>query len=135
MRGTTSKEIVQMARNAGAAKVFFASAAPAVRFPNVYGIDMASKNEFVAHNRTTKEVCDAIGADRLIYQNLDDLIWSVQHGNPDIKSFDCSCFDGNYVTKDIDSAYLDNIEALRNDDAKQQNTTNESSEMICNDVE
>jgi len=135
VRGTTSKEIVQMARNAGAAKVFFASAAPAVRFPNVYGIDMASKNEFVAHNRTTKEVCDAIGADRLIYQDLDDLIWSVQHGNPDIKSFDCSCFDGNYVTKDIDSAYLDNIEALRNDDAKQQNTTNESSEMICNDVE
>jgi len=135
VRGTTSKEIVQMARNAGAAKVFFASAAPAVRHPNVYGIDMSSKNEFIAHNRSTEEVCTAIGADRLIYQDLDDLIWSVQHGNPDIKTFDCSCFDGKYVTKDIDSAYLDNIEALRCDEAKQQHETNESSEMICNDVE
>ena len=135
VRGTTSKEIVQMARNAGAAKVFFASAAPAVRFPNVYGIDMSSKNEFIAHNRSTEEVCQAIGADRLIYQNLDDLIWSVQQGNPDIKTFDCSCFDGCYVTKDIDNAYLDSIEALRCDESKQQLETNESSEMICNDVE
>ena len=135
VRGTTSKEIVQMARNAGAAKVFFASAAPAVRFPNVYGIDMASKKEFIAHNRSTEEVCKAIGADRLIYQNLDDLIWSVQQGNPDIKTFDCSCFDGKYVTKDINNAYLDNIEALRCDEAKQKLETNESSEMICTDVE
>ncbi|MCS5591074.1 MAG: amidophosphoribosyltransferase [Gammaproteobacteria bacterium] len=135
VRGTTSKEIVQMARNAGAAKVFFASAAPAVRYPNVYGIDMSSKNEFVAHNKSTEGVCKAIGADRLIYQNLDDLIWSVQQGNPDIKTFDCSCFDGKYVTKDIDNTYLDSIEALRCDDAKQQIETNESSEMICNDVE
>jgi len=135
VRGTTSKEIVQMARNAGAAKVFFASAAPAVRFPNVYGIDMSSKKEFIAHNRSTKEVCKAIGADRLIYQNLDDLIWSVQHGNPEIKIFDCSCFDGKYVTKDIDNAYLDSIEALRCDEAKQKHETNESSEMICSDVE
>ena len=135
VRGTTSKEIVQMARNAGAAKVFFASAAPAVRFPNVYGIDMSSKKEFIAHNRSTEEVCKAIGADRLIYQNLDDLIWSVQQGNPDIKTFDCSCFDGYYVTKDIDDAYLDNIEALRCDESKQKLETNESSEMICSDVE
>lgn len=134
VRGTTSKEIVQMARNAGAAKVFFASAAPAVRFPNVYGIDMASKKEFIAHNRSTEEVCKAIGADRLIYQNLDDLIWSVQQGNPDIKTFDCSCFDGKYVTKDIDNAYLDSIEALRCDESKQKHETNESSEMICNDL-
>ncbi|MDA9766803.1 amidophosphoribosyltransferase, partial [Candidatus Thioglobus sp.] len=86
VRGTTSQEIVQMARAAGAKKVFFASAAPPVRYPNVYGIDMASKNEFVAHNKTTEEVCKTIGADKLIYQNLDDLIWSVQQGNPDIKS-------------------------------------------------
>jgi amidophosphoribosyltransferase len=135
VRGTTSKEIVQMARSAGAAKVFFASASPAVRFPNVYGIDMSSKNEFIAHNRSTEEVCMAIGADRLIYQNLNDLIWSVQQGNPDIKTFDCSCFDGNYVTKDIDNAYLDSIEALRCDESKQKLETNESSEMICNDVE
>jgi amidophosphoribosyltransferase len=96
---------------------------------------MSSKNEFIAHNRSTEEVCQAIGADRLIYQNLDDLIWSVQQGNPDIKTFDCSCFDGCYVTKDIDNAYLDSIEALRCDESKQQLETNESSEMICNDVE
>ena len=86
VRGTTSQEIVQMARAAGAKKVFFASAAPPVRYPNVYGIDMACKNEFVAHNKTTDEVCKTIGADKLIYQNLEDLIWSVQQGNPSISS-------------------------------------------------
>ena len=135
VRGTTSQEIVQMARAAGAKKVFFASAAPPVRYPNVYGIDMASKNEFVAHNKTTEEVCKTIGADKLIYQNLDDLIWSVQQGNPDIKSFDCSCFDGNYLTKDIDEPYLDNLEAQRSDNAKQGNISNESSELIYNDAD
>jgi amidophosphoribosyltransferase len=135
VRGTTSQEIVQMARAAGAKKVFFASAAPTVRYPNVYGIDMASKNEFVAHNKTTEEVCQTIGADKLIYQNLDDLIWSVQQGNPNIKSFDCSCFDGNYLTKDIDEPYLDNLEAQRSDNAKQGNISNESSELIYNDAD
>lgn len=135
VRGTTSKEIVQMARAAGAKKVFFASAAPPVRYPNVYGIDMASKNEFVAHNKTTEEVCKTIGADKLIYQNLDDLIWSVQQGNPDIKSFDCSCFDGNYLTKDIDEPYLNNLEAQRSDNAKLGNISNESSELIYNDAD
>ena len=135
VRGTTSQEIVQMARAAGAKKVFFASAAPPVRYPNVYGIDMASKNEFVAHNKTTEEVCQTIGADKLIYQNLDDLIWSVQQGNPNIKSFDCSCFDGNYLTKDIDESYLDNLEAQRSDNAKQGNISNESSELIYNDAD
>jgi len=135
VRGTTSQEIVQMARAAGAKKVFFASAAPPVRYPNVYGIDMASKNEFVAHNKTTEEVCKTIGADKLIYQNLDDLIWSVQQGNPDIKSFDCSCFDGNYLTKDIDEPYLDNLEAQRSDNAKLGNISNESSELIYNDAD
>ena len=135
VRGTTSQEIVQMARAAGAKKVFFASAAPPVRYPNVYGIDMASKNEFVAHNKTTQKVCKTIGADKLIYQNLDDLIWSVQQGNPDIKSFDCSCFDGNYLTKDIDEPYLNNLEAQRSDNAKQGNISNESSELIYNDAD
>ena len=135
VRGTTSQEIVQMARAAGAKKVFFASAAPPVRYPNVYGIDMASKNEFVAHNKTTQEVCKTIGADKLIYQNLDDLIWSVQQGNPDIQSFDCSCFDGNYLTKDIDEPYLDNLEAQRSDNTKQGNISNESSELIYNDAD
>ncbi|MDA9060295.1 amidophosphoribosyltransferase [Candidatus Thioglobus sp.] len=135
VRGTTSQEIVQMARAAGAKKVFFASAAPPVRYPNVYGIDMASKNEFVAHNKTTEEVCKTIGADKLIYQNLDDLIWSVQQGNPDIKSFDCSCFDGNYLTKDIDEPYLNNLEAQRSDNAKLGYISNESSELIYNDAD
>ena len=135
VRGTTSQEIVQMARAAGAKKVFFASAAPPVRYPNVYGIDMASKNEFVAHNKTTEEVCKTIGADKLIYQNLDDLIWSVQQGNPDIKSFDCSCFDGIYLTKDIDEPYLNNLEAQRSDNAKLGNISNESSELIYNDAD
>ena len=134
VRGTTSQEIVQMARAAGAKKVFFASAAPPVRYPNVYGIDMACKNEFVAHNKTTDEVCKTIGADKLIYQNLEDLIWSVQQGNPSISSFDCSCFDGNYLTKDIDKPYLDNLEALRSDKAKQNDQSNESSELIYNDA-
>ena len=95
---------------------------------------MASKNEFVAHNKTTDEVCKTIGADKLIYQNLEDLIWSVQQGNPDILSFDCSCFDGNYLTKDIDKPYLDNLEALRSDKAKQNDQSNESSELIYNDA-
>ena len=135
VRGTTSREIVQMARVAGAKKVFFASAAPPVRYPNVYGIDMASKNEFIAHNKTTNEVCQSIGADKLIYQNLKDLIWSVQQGNPDILSFDCSCFDGKYLTNDIDTPYLDNLEARRSDQAKQDNITNESSELIYNDAD
>ncbi len=135
VRGTTSKQIVQMARDAGANKVFFASAAPAVRHPNVYGIDMASAKEFVAHERDTEQVCQTIGADRLIYQDLDDLIWCVQQGNPDIQTFDCSCFDGQYVTGDVDTAYLDGIEALRADNVKSRNNTNASSELICNDVE
>jgi amidophosphoribosyltransferase len=124
-----------MARDAGAKKVFFASAAPAVRYPNVYGIDMASNKEFIAHNKNTDEVCQAIGADKLIYQNLDDLLWCVQQGNANITEFDCSCFNGKYVTGDIDKNYLQDIEDLRSDDAKQQNDTNASSELICNDVE
>jgi amidophosphoribosyltransferase len=135
VRGTTSKEIVQMARAAGAKKVFFASAAPPVRYPNVYGIDMASKNEFVAHNKTDNEICQSIGADKLIYQDLEDLIWSVQQGNPDVLQFDCSCFDGKYITNDIDNNYLRSIEALRSDDAKEKNVINENSELIYNQVD
>ncbi len=135
VRGTTSKEIVQMARAAGAKKVFFASAAPPVRYPNVYGIDMASKNEFVAHNKTDNEICQSIGADKLVYQDLEDLIWSVQQGNSDILRFDCSCFDGKYITNDIDNDYLKTLEALRSDDAKEKNVTNENSELIYNQVD
>mgnify|MGYP002725462397 CR=1 FL=1 len=135
VRGTTSEQIVQMARDAGANKVFFASAAPAVRYPNVYGIDMASEKEFIAHNKDTDQICSSIGADRLIYQDLDDLIWCVQQGNKSIKKFDCSCFNGQYITNDIDKSYLDHIQSLRSDSAKEKNNTNESSELICNDVE
>ena len=96
---------------------------------------MASKNEFIAHEKNTDEVCEAIGSDKLIYQNLDDLIWSVQQGNPEIETFDCSCFDGNYLTKDIDKPYLDNLEAERSDKAKEDNITNENSELIYNDAD
>jgi len=118
VRGTTSEQIVAMCRDAGANKVFFASAAPAVRYPNVYGIDMASNKEFIAHNRTTEEVCAQIGADKLIYQDLNDLIECVQIGNPEIKNFDCSCFNGEYVTGEISNEYLQNLENMRNDKSK-----------------
>ena len=120
VRGTTSKQIIQMAREAGAKKVYIASAAPPVRHPNVYGIDMPAAHELVAHDRSEKEIGEYIGADWLIYQDLDDLIDAVQKGNRRIKKFDCSCFDGKYVTKTIDDEYLDRISNLRNDTAKEQ---------------
>ncbi|MEF3075305.1 amidophosphoribosyltransferase [Methylobacter sp. Wu1] len=118
VRGTTSEQIIQMARDAGARKVYFASAAPPVRYPNVYGIDMPAAHELIAHNRTEDEVCAAIGADRMIYQDLEDLIDAVRKGNPDIKHFDTSCFSNEYITGDIDEAYLERIEAMRNDSAQ-----------------
>jgi amidophosphoribosyltransferase len=118
VRGTTSEQIIQMARDAGAKKVYFASAAPPVRYPNVYGIDMPAANELIAHNRTEQEVCEAIGADRLIYQDLDDLIEAVRRGNREIEHFDTSCFSHEYITGDIDDAYLEQIQSLRNDDAQ-----------------
>jgi amidophosphoribosyltransferase len=118
VRGTTSAQIIQMARDAGAKKVYFASAAPPVRYPNVYGIDMPAAQELIAHNRTEEDVRQEIGADKLIYQNLDDLIAAVQKGNPEITHFDTSCFSREYITGDIDNDYLERIEALRNDHAK-----------------
>jgi amidophosphoribosyltransferase len=113
VRGTTSREIVQMARDAGALKVYFASAAPPVRFPNVYGIDMPSRGELIATGRSDEQICREIGADRLIYQDLDDLKAAVRKINPAITNLDASCFDGNYITGDITPHYLDVIEALR----------------------
>jgi amidophosphoribosyltransferase len=107
-----------MARDAGARQVFFASAAPPVKFPNVYGIDMPAKSELIASGHTVEEVRQRIGADRLIYQDLDDLIEAAREGNPDIQQFDCAVFDGNYVTGDIDAAYLERLERRRNDSAK-----------------
>jgi amidophosphoribosyltransferase len=116
VRGTTSLQIIEMAREMGAKKVYFASAAPAVRYPNVYGIDMPSVEELVAHGRTDDEVGEVIGADRMIYQDLKDLIRSTQGGGSNITEFDCSVFDGHYVTGDVDEAYLAGLEAARNDD-------------------
>jgi amidophosphoribosyltransferase len=132
VRGTTSQQIVQMARDAGANKVYFASAAPPVRFPNVYGIDMPSRDELLATGRTDEQICQEIGADALIYQDLDALVEGVKLGNPHIKNFDCSCFDGKYVTGDINEAYLNNIETARGDMSKKQKPTNSSTQMDLN---
>lgn len=120
VRGTTCNQIIQMARDAGANKVYFASAAPAVRYPNVYGIDMPAASELIAHGRTVEEVQKLIGADWLIYQDLADLTACATEGNPEITAFDCSVFDGNYVTGDIDEAYLNRLQALRNNAAKEK---------------
>ncbi len=117
VRGTTSREIVQMARSSGAKKVYFASAAPAIRYPNIYGIDMPAASELIAHERTEEQVAKAIGADRLIYQTLSDLVESVREGNDSLAQFDCSVFDGNYVT-DEGSDYFEMIEKQRNDKVK-----------------
>jgi len=121
VRGTTSQQIIQMARDAGANKVYIASAAPPVRFPNVYGIDMPAAEELIAHNRSEAEIAEIIGADWLIYQDLDDLIDAVQKGNRSITEFDCSCFDGKYVTQTIDKDYLDKISDIRRESAKDNN--------------
>ncbi len=118
VRGTTSQQIIQMARDAGATKVYFASAAPPVRYPNVYGIDMPAGSELVAFGRTDQEVCDFIGADKLIYQDLEDLFACAREGNPHITDFEASVFNGEYVTGDVNAAYLDDLEAARNDSAK-----------------
>jgi amidophosphoribosyltransferase len=106
VRGTTSREIVQMARDAGARKVYFASAAPPVRYPNVYGIDMPTPNELVASGRTDAEIAREVGADLLIYQEIDALKRAVRGANPRLADFEASCFDGRYVTGDITADYL-----------------------------
>ena len=118
VRGTTSRQIIEMARTAGAKKVYFASASPPIRYQNVYGIDMAATTELIAHNRTEDEVSELIGADWLIYQDLEDLIESAKHGNPSIQQFECSVFDGKYITADIDRSYLQKLEETRSDDKK-----------------
>ncbi len=118
VRGTTSKQIIQMAREAGANKVYFASAAPPVRFPNVYGIDMPSSSELIGHGRDDKAIAREIGADWLVYQDLDDLIEAVAHN--DVSQFEASVFNGEYVTGDISPAYLERLENSRNDSAKHQ---------------
>ncbi len=119
VRGTTSQQIIQMARDAGARRVYFASAAPPVRYPNVYGIDMPAANELVAHDRSETEVARAIGADRLIYQDLEDLMDAVRRGNPQLERFDASVFNNEYVTGDVSRDYLDQLEQVRCDRAKE----------------
>ena len=118
VRGTTSRQIIRLAREAGANKVYFASAAPPVKYPNVYGIDMPAASELIANGRELEQIQALIGADRLIYQDLNGLIRSVRHDNADIHEFDTSCFSGEYITGEVTSEYLGDLEAKRNDDAK-----------------
>jgi len=113
VRGTTSKEIVQMAREAGARKVFMASAAPPVRFPNVYGIDMPTKEELIAHDRSIEEIRQFIGADALIYQDVDAMKRVVGALNPKLDGFEASCFDGVYITGDVSAEDFASIERQR----------------------
>jgi amidophosphoribosyltransferase len=120
VRGTTSRQIIKLARDAGANKVYFASAAPPVRYPNVYGIDMPAASELIANSRDVDEIAALIGADKLIYQDLHGLIRSVRHDNSAIEEFDASCFSGEYVTGDVTEQYLQNLERHRNDRAKQE---------------
>ena len=119
VRGTTSKQIIKLAREAGARKVYFASAAPPVRYPNVYGIDMPAAAELIANGRSVEEIEKLIGADKMIYQDLDGLIRSVRHDNSTITEFDTSCFSGEYVTGDVTEEYLGELEQRRSDAAKQ----------------
>lgn len=134
VRGTTSGEIIKMAREAGAKKVYFASAAPEIRFPNVYGIDMPTSNELIAHGREVDEICELIGADGLIYQDLDDLKSAVAMENPEIRTFETSVFDGYYITGDVNQAYLEHLDQVRNDGTKSSNSHDELTNLdIHND--
>ena len=134
VRGTTSKQIIQMAREAGARKVYFASAAPPVRFPNVYGIDMPSVHELIGNGRSENEIAAAIGADGLIYQDLEDLLAAAREGNPAVQQFDASCFNGEYITGDINREYLDRIEQARNDGAKADRAGHDGQDMVSAEV-
>jgi len=135
VRGTTCKQIIQMARDAGANKVYFASAAPPVRHPNVYGIDMPVAGELIAHGRSDAEVGELIGADRLIYQDLEDLKNACREVNPALDDFDCSVFDGRYVTGDVDDAYFAALQAARSDAAKQKRESVNAVVDLHNDSE
>lgn len=122
VRGTTSEQIIEMARESGAKKVYFASAAPAIRFPNVYGIDMPSANELIAYGRELEQICDCIKADGLIYQDIQDLVEAVRQENQSITQFETSVFDGEYITGDVDQQYLERIDQARSDAAKSSPT-------------
>jgi amidophosphoribosyltransferase len=132
VRGTTSKEIIMMAREAGAKKVYFASASPPVRFPNVYGIDMPTRSELIAAFRTDEEICHEIGADALIYQDLDALRGAVRAVNPAISHFDTSCFDGKYITGEISPEYLESVEQARDKPSKGHPDDGEGGQLDLN---
>lgn len=135
VRGTTSAQIIEMARDVGAKKVYFASAAPPVRYPNVYGIDMPAVNEFIANGRSVEEINQTIGSDRLFYQTLEDLVDVTRQPTSDVEHFDSSCFDGVYVTGDIDDAYLKKLDNARNDTAKSSAHMEDSVIDLHNDEE
>lgn len=118
VRGTTSEQIIEMARESGANKVYFASAAPEIRFPNVYGIDMPSANELIAYGREIEQICECIKADGLIFQNIDDLVDAVREENSAITRFETSVFDGNYITGDVNQEYLESIDKSRGEKIK-----------------
>ena len=120
VRGTTSAQIIEMAREVGASNVYFASAAPPVRHPNVYGIDMPAVDEFIAYGKSIEEINKTIGSDKLFYQQLDDLKEVTGHEGANIDGFETSCFNGEYITGDIDESYLNKLREERNDASKQQ---------------
>jgi amidophosphoribosyltransferase len=128
VRGTTSKQIIQMAREAGARKVYFASASPPVRYPNVYGIDMPATRELIASGRTEKEIERELGADWLIYQQLPDLIEACREGNEKIREFDTSCFSGEYVTG-VQKGYFEKLQLQRSDQARAQRRDDNSVQL------
>ena len=135
VRGTTSKEIVQMAREAGARKVYMASAAPPVRFPNVYGIDMPTNSELIAHNRSIEEIRQFIGADALIYQDVNAMKRVVGALNPGVAGFEASCFDGHYITGDISAADFDAIATQRRSQGEEEDTAGRSRLALQNAAE
>ncbi|MBA1149374.1 amidophosphoribosyltransferase [Ectothiorhodospiraceae bacterium WFHF3C12] len=130
VRGTTSQQIIQMTREVGARNVYLASAAPPVRYPNVYGIDMPAASEFIAYRRDEEEIARVIGADRLIYQDLEDLVEAVRGGNEKLQRFDCSCFNGEYVTGDVSASYLEQLEQVRSDEAKSLRGSNDAAMIM-----
>lgn len=135
VRGTTSEQIIEMARESGAKKVYFASAAPEIRFPNVYGIDMPSANELIAYGREIEEISELIKADGLIYQDIEDLVDAVREENPDIGRFETSVFDGNYITGDIDQAYLERVDSARGENAKSAAIHTELSNLEMHNID
>jgi amidophosphoribosyltransferase len=130
VRGTTAQQIIQMTRDVGARKVYLASAAPPVRYPNVYGIDMPAAREFIAYERSAEEIARVIGADHLIYQDLDDLVEAVRGGNEKLQRFDCSCFNGEYVTGDVSAGYLEQLGRIRSDEAKKGRSSNDAAMIM-----